>query len=421
MNIALVGCGLMGRRHIHGLKELVTKNLADVKLSAVVDSDRSRAVEAARLAKELLGYLPKAYAELGPMIRDIRPDIADIATDIKTHHTIALPLIQMGVNCLVEKPLAVTVEACNMIIEESKRHRVKVAVAENYRRDPCNRLTKSLIENQVLGKSLHMLQLSVGAGDNLVMSAWRHKKNGLISLDVGVHYTDLIYYFLGLPQKVTGTASRIRDFRYKREMVKDKAMKTAQVECETEDFLDALYSYEGGTSAKLYLNLAAAGQGLWHRILYCEDGCISVPMDRTGGKVRAIRAHDKDYLGFHPGQIWLGAPYNEGESQAIIGSVLDQAYDEYTRTLFPGIANGYSMDFEQADRKLIALELLDFIKSVRDDRRPETEAYDGMIAVALVHSALESSLSGEVVEVDDVMNMKIQDYQNQINVELTRS
>jgi predicted dehydrogenase len=416
MNIALVGCGLMGKRHIHGLRELITNDLADVKLTAVVDSDESRAVEAARLSKELLGYMPKTYADVSSMISGTRPDIADIATDIKTHHTLALTLIQEDVNCLVEKPLGVTMEACNMIIEESKRHKVKVAVAENYRRDPCNRLAKSLIENEVLGKTLHMLQLSVGAGDNLLLSTWRHKKSGLISLDVGVHYTDLIYYFLGLPSKVIGTASTIRNFRYKREMVNDRAMKTARVECETEDFLDALYSYEGRTSAKLYLNLAAAGRGLWHRILYCEDGSISVPMDRTGGKVRAIRAHDKDYLGFHPGQIWLGAPHNEEESQGIIGSVLDEAYDEYTRTLFPGTTNGYSMDFEQADRKLIALELLDFINSVRDDRRPETEAYDGMIAVALVYSALESSFLGEAVNLNDIINMKIQDYQNQINV-----
>jgi len=418
MNLALVGCGLMGTRHIHGLKELKSNNLADLKLTAVVDPDETRAVEAARLAEQLLGYRPKVYANVGSMIGDTRPDIADIATDTKTHHTIALSLIQNDINCLVEKPLAVTMGACNDIIEESRRHKVKVGVAENYRRDPCNRLTKSLIENQVLGKTLHMLQLSVGAGDNLVMSAWRHKKSGLISLDVGVHYTDLIYYFLGLPNKVFGGASKMRDFRYKREMVNNKAMRTARVECETEDFLDALYWYEGPASAKLYLNLAAAGQGMWHRILYCEDGSISVPMERTGARVSAIRAHDKDYLGFHPGQIWLGAPYNEEESEKIIDSVLDGAYDEYTRLLFPGITNGYNMDFEQADRKLIALELLDFINAVRDGRCPETDAYDGMTAVALIYSALESSFSGEAVEVNDVMNLKVRDYQNQIDEQL---
>jgi predicted dehydrogenase len=416
MNIALVGCGLMGKRHIHGLKEVITNNLADVKLTAVVDSDQTRSAEAARLSKEVLGYTPRTYSDVGSMMIGGRPDIADIATDVRSHHTIAMRLIQGGVNCLVEKPLAVTVQACNAIIAESKKHRVRVAVAENYRRDPCNRLTKSLIQNKVLGKPLHMLQLSVGAGDNLLLSTWRHKKSGVISLDVGVHYADLIYYFLGLPRKVFGTASMIRKFRYKREMANDKAIRSAVVECETEDFLDALYSYESCTSAKLYLNCAAAGQGLWHRIVYCEDGSILVPMDRTGGKVRVIRAHDKDYIGLNPAQIWLGAPYNEEESRKMIDSVVDEAYDEYTKTLFSKITNGYSMSFEEVDRKLIALELLDFMDSVRDDRRPETEAYDGMIAVALIYSALESSFLGEAVNLNDVMSMKIQNYQNQINV-----
>jgi predicted dehydrogenase len=421
MNIAIVGCGLMGKRHIHGLKELIRNNLADITLTAVVDSDRARAEEAARLSKELLGYTPRTYGDLHSMINDTRPDIADIATDVKTHHTIATSLIQHGVNCLVEKPLAITVQACNAIMEESRKHKVKVAVAENYRRDPCNRLTKSLIRSEVLGKPLHMLQLSVGGGDNMMLSTWRHKKSGVISLDMGVHYTDLIYYFLGLPKTVVGTASIIRSFRYKREMVNNKATKSVTVECETEDFLDALYSYEGRTSAKLYLNSGAAGQGLWYRIVYCEDGSIMVPMDRTGEKVKAIRAHDADYLGLNTGQIWLGAPYNEEESEKMIEAVLDETYDDHTKTLFPKVRNGYRMGFEEVDKKLIALELLDFIDSVRDNRRPETDAYDGMIAVALIYSALESSLSGEAVKLNDIMNMKIQDYQNQINMELARS
>jgi predicted dehydrogenase len=255
----------------------------------------------------------------------------------------------------------------------------------------------------------------------LLLSSWRHKKTGVISLDMGVHYADLIYYLLGLPSKAVGTASIIRDLRYKREMVDEKPMKTATVQCETEDFLDALYLYEGRTSAKLYLNFASAGQGFWHKVFYCEEGSISVPMERTGGKVRVIRAHDRDYLGLNPAQIWLGAPYDEEESQKMIDSVLDETYDDHTRILFPGVTNGYNMDFQEADRKLIALELLDFINSVQLDKRPETDAYDGMIAVALVYSALESSLCGQAVDLNDVLNMKIQEYQNQIDSELAHS
>jgi len=127
------------------------------------------------------------------------------------------------------------------------------------------------------------------------------------------------------------------------------------------------------------------------------------------------------YLSLNPAQIWLGAPYKEEESEKMIEAVSDEAYDDHTKMLFPKIRNGYSMSFEEVDRKLIALELLDFIDSVRDNRRPETEAYDGMIAVALIYSALESSFSGEAVNLNDVMNMKIQDYQNQIDVELAHS
>ena len=54
--------------------------------------------------------------------------------------------------------------------------------------------------------------------------------------------------------------------------------------------------------------------------------------------------------------------------------------------------------------------------SMIDHRHPETEAYDGMIGVALIYSAAESSFLGEAVTSNDVMNMKIQEYQNEIGV-----
>ncbi len=73
-----------------------------------------------------------------------------------------------------------------------------LSVAENYRRDPVNRLARALLDAGAIGTPRLLLHHSIDGGDQMLISVWRHQKDqsGLL-LDVGVHYADMIEYLLG--------------------------------------------------------------------------------------------------------------------------------------------------------------------------------------------------------------------------------
>ena len=71
-----------------------------------------------------------------------------------------------------------------------------------------NRLGKALVDAGVIGDPDLMLQHSLGGGDRMLISVWRHRKDASgVLLDVGVHFADILEYYLG-PATVRGCAGR---------------------------------------------------------------------------------------------------------------------------------------------------------------------------------------------------------------------
>lgn len=80
-----------------------------------------------------------------------------------------------------------------------------LATAENYRRDPVNRLVRAVLDAHLLGDVYLMTQQSIGGDDEIIITPWRHLKDkGAIGLDIGAHYTDLLRYYFGEIESVFG-------------------------------------------------------------------------------------------------------------------------------------------------------------------------------------------------------------------------
>ncbi len=410
--LLLVGCGLMGKRHIQGLWELRRSGLQEVQLSGVVDTVPERAGEAAAIAQELLGKRPQIFYSLTEALSSLDIDLVDICTDVASHHVVAVEALESGAHCLVEKPLGATVRACYMMLEATRKGSAKLGLAENYRRDPVNRLARWIITRRVLGAPQGLLHAQAGGGDTVLLSPWRHSRAGDILLDLCCHYTDIVNYYFGEPERVQGYATRIRSVRHMREIFSGRIVKKP-LEAEAEDYLDATFIYGNGMVAKLLVNLAAAGEGLYYRAAYFDEGSMIVPQERTGGPVKISRHSDEDYVSQTPRTIFLGAA--PAEPYKVDPQVAEEVYDEATRKLFPNILNGYNQTFQEADRKLIALELHDFIEAITEDRDPETGGREGLISTAMVLAALESSALGRPVSLKEVLELRAEAYQAQIN------
>src|SRR5215468_5606422 len=91
IRLAVVGVGQFGRNHVR-----VARESARAELVAVVDTDSTRAAEAAAGCLALSDY------------RDLegRVDAAIIAAPTSAHAAIGCDLMRAGIDVLVEKPIA---------------------------------------------------------------------------------------------------------------------------------------------------------------------------------------------------------------------------------------------------------------------------------------------------------------------------
>lgn len=96
----------MGRNHLRTIKAM-----PDVTLVAVADADAQAGETAAR---EFGCTLLPANDFIGKV------DAAIIAASTTSHTALAVPLLEAGVHCLVEKPLAASREDCEAIIDAAR-------------------------------------------------------------------------------------------------------------------------------------------------------------------------------------------------------------------------------------------------------------------------------------------------------------
>ncbi|MDA8433936.1 MAG: Gfo/Idh/MocA family oxidoreductase [Nitrospiraceae bacterium] len=108
LRIGVIGVGYLGRHHAR-----IYSELEGVSLAAVADADQSRGKEIA----EQYGckYFP-SYPELLPLC-----DAVSIVTPTTTHHAVAIECLAAGKDVLVEKPITVTIEEADDLIEEAKK------------------------------------------------------------------------------------------------------------------------------------------------------------------------------------------------------------------------------------------------------------------------------------------------------------
>src|SRR5262249_50657773 len=132
---------------------------------------------AADLAEELLGKRPQVFTDLDTMIKSIKLDGIVITTTPETHVDVALKAFDAGIDVLCEKPITLTVAEGVELVEAAKKAGRKLGVAENYRRDPINRLGKALLDAGAIGRPFLMTQHSSGSGEFVVITPWRHRKD----------------------------------------------------------------------------------------------------------------------------------------------------------------------------------------------------------------------------------------------------
>jgi len=110
--IAVVGVGHMGRFHAEKLAQLAGEGA--IALAGVCDADPERAEEVAR----------KLGTAVLRRVEDVAraADAAVVAVPTSHHARIAAQLLEAGLDCLVEKPIATSRAEARRLVELAKAH-----------------------------------------------------------------------------------------------------------------------------------------------------------------------------------------------------------------------------------------------------------------------------------------------------------
>jgi len=408
VKIGLVGCGGMGRRHLRGLATLAQSSFSNVELAAVCDLNQENANFLADEAAELLGTRPRVFADIATMVQEVDGlEAASVTTDAGSHHKVALTCLELGLHLLCEKPLAVTIRGCNAVVEAGKRTGKVVSVAENYRRDPINRLIRALINDGAIGQPRLMMESSIGGRDRIAITPWRHMKHtGSITLDGGVHNADIIRYYMGEVASVYGQSRLHEKTRHNTNSAgpggfyaRWSSQFPDTIEPTGEDAFYAIISFDNGAMGQWVYDQAGHGAPLRGRVVYGSTGSLECPGDRNG---RPVKLHLDDGTVIDDERILTYAP-----SYKL--SPLDAE-------LFGGERVWtYSLGLNDVDPRIVATEYFELADCIRTGAKPEVTAEEARADVALVYAAFEAGRLGRPVSLDDLIEGRADVYLREID------
>ena len=194
--VAIVGCGLIGRKRAAAL--------GGARLVACADVDRPR-------AEALAGTSAGAEAADDWRAAIDRADVGlvIVATTNDALADIARAAVEAGKHVLIEKPAGRSVAEIDELIDAARRHRRLVRVGFNHRYHPALRKARELFEAGELGDLMFVRGRYGHGGRPGYDKEWRAdpvRSGGGELIDQGVHLVDLSQWFLGEFAVVDGFA-----------------------------------------------------------------------------------------------------------------------------------------------------------------------------------------------------------------------
>jgi len=132
IRVGVVGCGEFGRNHVRVYREIEVAELA-----GVYDQD---AVRAAKIAQEFQTRAFSSMAELRGTV-----DAASVAVPTLAHKNTGCALMEMGIDVLIEKPMAGTLAEADELIRAAKRNGRILQVGHVERFNPAVRAVEPIV------------------------------------------------------------------------------------------------------------------------------------------------------------------------------------------------------------------------------------------------------------------------------------
>ena len=406
-NIAFIGCGSMAGAHCDSLKRLWQAGCREFKVIAVCDIVENRAAEMSRRFGEFTGYTPAVYTDAQTMLgKETEIQSVLVITPHNNHHISACIAMEAGVNVLIEKPIGITVRAAKSIISCAEKTGKLLHVAENYRMDINERAIHWALKKGLIGTPRILNWVDVG--ERKWYWDWRDHLDiagGAWTFDGGVHHSDLFQYNLGGIKRVTAVMNTYDNMRYaKYESISDyeqakldkryahfrktRSLKPIDpstleepVEATVEDTTAAILEFDSGVIGTWLVSRAAPGKVDRSNVIYGSEGAV----------------------------FWGDGIYNSRQEQiytreSLLTAFMDSLSADEKEFFLPyGVTDTLSIEWKQ------------HFDAVNGIRPVEVTAEVGLNAMVIPMAIYESAATGAPVLVEDVLNLKVEEYQKQIN------
>lgn len=323
--VAVIGVGRMGRHHAR-----VYHELDRAALLAVVDADADRGEAIA----DKFGC--DWVADVGGLLSKYpQVEAASVAVPTIFHEPVASTLLDHGVACLVEKPLAQNAQVAHRLAEKARQQQTLLQVGHTERFNPA---VRAIADWDIRPRFIEC--------DRVSPMTFR-------SIDVGVVF-DMMIHDLDIVLKLA------------RSPVRDIAACGVAVLGKHEDVADARIVFEDGCVAKLTASRLAMKTERKLRV-FSEAGYITLDYAAKSGRAIRRTGNIEQLLEIRE-QLEAGHDLSELQYMDLL------SIEELTIN----------------DEEPLRAELSNFLEAVRGEDRPEVDAEAGLAAVDLAEKVVQT-------------------------------
>jgi len=335
--VAILGAGFVANIHIESYARFIPE--AEVVAVLGINEDEAKAFAQTH-------GIPQWYDNLDRLLAESGVEVIDICLPNYLHHGACMKAAEANKHVIVEKPLAVTLEEADEMIEACKKRGLLLMYAEELCFAPKYERARALVEHGAVGKVYMLKQAEKHSGPH---SAWFYKKElagGGVMMDMGCH---ALAWFRWM-NKNNPVKTVYAD------------MKTVMHDTDCDDNTLTILEFENGVTALAEDSWARHGGMDDHIEIYGDKGIIYADLFK-GNSALTYSIDGYDYASEKAGSTkgWTFTAFEE---------VFNQGYPH---------------------------ELKHFISCVREGTQPLVTGEDGRAVLELIYAAYASAKSGAKV------------------------
>jgi len=358
LNFVIIGCGRIANKIIDG----IISNSEKAKLVAVCDiledkmqQIKNRYIEKSNVLDEVI-----EVSDYKKVLEKVKIDVAIISTESGYHEEIGLYFLENGVNIIIEKPIAMSIQGAQKLVDMAKEKNLKLAACHQNRFNYPIQLLKKAIKENRLGRIFNgMARILWTRDDNYYLQApWR----GTWTLDGGtlmnqcIHNIDLINWMMDdeIDTVYAQTSNYIRDI-------------------EAEDYGVILIRYKSGKIATIEGSAIVYPKNLEETLTITGEKGTVVIGGMAVNKINNWRVegdNEQEYLSIDCGD--------------------------------PNSVYGYGHEALYKD----------FIEAIEENREPLVNGVAGLNAVKIILAAYKSQKTGKVIKFEEFNEFSTNDMKN---------